>query len=168
MLDLILLNLPILLCVLIGMALLIVEMFLPGFGIPGISGLLLEIVGIGLTWMQVGPLAALGLFVMVVALSAIALTIILRSTSRGALSATSLVLHEHSNSNIALNADLGVLVGKGGTTLTPLRPAGMADIDGVRISVVSEGDFIPKNQRIVIDRVEGDRIVVKLPMVSGV
>lgn len=163
MLDLILLNLPILLCVLIGMALLIVEMILPGFGAPGISGLLLVFTGVGLTWAQAGPLAALGLFVMVVALSAIALAIVLRSTSRGALSASSFVLREQSGANLASSADLGVLVGKTGETLTPLRPAGMADIDGVRMNVVSEGDFIPKGKRVSIERVEGSRVVVRIP-----
>ncbi|MDR1569571.1 MAG: hypothetical protein LBS72_03665 [Oscillospiraceae bacterium] len=161
MLDIILLNLPILLCVLIGMALLIVEMFLPGFGVPGISGIALLFVGVFMTWMNAGPLAALGLFVMIVALTAIALTLVLRSTSRGALSTSSLVLREQSNPSYATNSDLNVLVGKTGSTLTPLRPAGMADIEGVRINVVSEGDFIPKGKGVSIDRIEGSRVIVK-------
>ena len=35
-------NLPILLCFLFGVILLIVEVFMPGFGLPGISGIILE------------------------------------------------------------------------------------------------------------------------------
>ena len=34
-------NLPILLCFLFGVVLLIVEVFMPGFGLPGISGIIL-------------------------------------------------------------------------------------------------------------------------------
>ena len=40
-------NLPILLCLLLGAALMIVEVFLPGFGLPGISGIVLIGVGVG-------------------------------------------------------------------------------------------------------------------------
>ena len=41
-------NLPLILCLLFGAALLVVEVFMPGFGLPGISGLVLLIVGITL------------------------------------------------------------------------------------------------------------------------
>jgi membrane-bound serine protease (ClpP class) len=33
-------------------------------------------------------------------------------------------------------------LGKGGTAATPLRPAGIAYLDGERVDVVSEGAFI--------------------------
>ena len=34
-------NLPMALCLLLGMGLMIVEVFLPGFGLPGVSGIAL-------------------------------------------------------------------------------------------------------------------------------
>ena len=43
--EMILENLPMALCVLLGMGLILVEVFLPGFGLPGISGIAL--VGVG-------------------------------------------------------------------------------------------------------------------------
>ena len=52
-------NLPLILCLLFGAALLVVEVFMPGFGLPGISGLVLLIVGITLTWLHYGPAAGL-------------------------------------------------------------------------------------------------------------
>ena len=46
-------------------------------------------------------------------------------------------------------------------THTVLRPAGMAEFDGVKLNVVSDGEYIPSGCRIVVDRVEGNRIVVR-------
>jgi membrane-bound serine protease (ClpP class) len=51
--------------------------------------------------------------------------------------------------------------GRTGTALSPLRPAGVADIDGVRVDVVSEGDFIEAGAAIEVTRVEGNRVVVR-------
>jgi membrane-bound ClpP family serine protease len=42
-----------------------------------------------------------------------------------------------------------------------LRPSGTADFSGVRLDVVSDGDFIPKDSKVVISKVEGHRIVVR-------
>ena len=58
------------------------------------------------------------------------------------------------------DSDLNYFVGKTGTAHTPLRPAGIAELDGVRLSVVSDGDFIKAGTPVRVDRVEGRRIVV--------
>ena len=54
-----------------------------------------------------------------------------------------------------------VLVGRRGLTSSVLRPAGIADFDGVRLNVVTEGGFIEKDVSVEIVRVEGTRIVVR-------
>lgn len=51
--------------------------------------------------------------------------------------------------------------GKRGTAASPLRPAGIADIEGERIDVVSDGEFIRAGEPITVVRVEGNRIVVR-------
>ncbi|HML46062.1 MAG TPA: hypothetical protein PKE04_04855, partial [Clostridia bacterium] len=61
MMEWILTNLPMVICVLAGMALVVVEVFMPGFGVPGISGIALLAVSVWLMWVNIGPLAALGL-----------------------------------------------------------------------------------------------------------
>lgn len=164
MLDWILINLPMLVCLVAGMALVIVEVFMPGFGVPGVSGIALLAISVWLTWANYGPLTALGLVVCVVAIVAIVLSIALRSTSRGALSKSSLVLNEtlDPDNGFMSNADMSVFLGKEGVTQTALRPAGIADFDGVRLNVVSEGDYINQNTKVIIEQVEGSRIVVKL------
>ena len=39
--EILLENLPILICFVLGMGLLVVEVFMPGFGLPGIAGIVL-------------------------------------------------------------------------------------------------------------------------------
>jgi membrane-bound serine protease (ClpP class) len=58
-------------------------------------------------------------------------------------------------------ADYIFLVGKSGTAVTVLRPAGIAVIDGKRYDVVTDGEFIAADETVTVDCVEGGRIVVK-------
>ncbi|MEZ5980179.1 MAG: NfeD family protein [Planctomycetota bacterium] len=55
--------------------------------------------------------------------------------------------------------DLG-LVGRAGETITPLRPAGHARIDGRRVDVVSRGESIEPGEAVVVVEVRGNRVVV--------
>jgi membrane-bound serine protease (ClpP class) len=54
------------------------------------------------------------------------------------------------------------LLGRTGTATSDLRPAGVARIDGQRVDVVTQGDFIPVGSKITVLRVEGNRIIVAL------
>jgi membrane-bound serine protease (ClpP class) len=53
------------------------------------------------------------------------------------------------------------LVGQRGVTLTYLRPAGMALVDGQRVNVVTEGTFIPQDTPVEVIATEGTRVVVR-------
>ena len=53
-----------------------------------------------------------------------------------------------------------LLKGKSGTTITALRPSGIAEIDGKRYSVVSESEMIEPSVEIVVKEVEGNNIIV--------
>lgn len=52
-------------------------------------------------------------------------------------------------------------LGSQGLTLTPLRPAGTGLFQGVRLDIMSEGDYVPANTPVTIVQVEGNRIVVR-------
>ena len=52
------------------------------------------------------------------------------------------------------------LKGKFGRTVTPLRPSGIAEIEGERYSVVSEGDMIEDDTEIEVLEIVGNSIVV--------
>ena len=52
-------------------------------------------------------------------------------------------------------------LGRTGPAVSPLRPAGIAEVDGTRLDVVSDGDFIEALAEIEVTRVDGNRIVVR-------
>ncbi|MFW5915676.1 MAG: NfeD family protein, partial [Planctomycetota bacterium] len=52
------------------------------------------------------------------------------------------------------------MVGKSGRTLTVLRPAGKARIDGAPVEVVAQGGYIPKDSKVKIIDERGHRLVV--------
>lgn len=155
--QIIMANLPAVLCLVVGFVLVVIEMYIPGFGVPGITGIILLIVGIA--WRANNPVEALVMTVVIVALLCVALSISIHSASKGRLSKSKLILHEVSNSPIDEN-DLDYFVGRDGHSRTVLRPAGIGEFDGVRLNVVSDGEFITKDAPIRVKRVEGNRIVV--------
>src|SRR5579863_5389164 len=53
------------------------------------------------------------------------------------------------------------LLDQTGTALSPLRPAGTADIDGKRVDVVTEGQMIEPGAKVRVVAVEGMRVVVR-------
>jgi membrane-bound serine protease (ClpP class) len=53
------------------------------------------------------------------------------------------------------------LVGRSGVATSFLRPAGVAEVGGRRVDVLTEGDFVPAGSRIKVSRVEGARIFVR-------
>ena len=146
MLEWIAVNLPLVVCFVVGIGLLVLEAFMPGFGLPGISGVIMEVVAIVLTWQNHGPVAALGLTIIVLSLIAIAISMSLRSATKGKLSRSKLILNEKESNEAGYRSaeDMQVFLGKEGETTTVLRPTGMAEFDGVKLNVVSEGDsFLP-------------------------
>jgi membrane-bound serine protease (ClpP class) len=54
-----------------------------------------------------------------------------------------------------------VQAGQKGISLSQLRPAGKAEFDGLRLDVVSGGELIEAGRQIIVDVVEGNRIVVR-------
>lgn len=153
-------NLPMLICFITGVVLIVMEAFMPGFGLPGISGVVLEIVALVLAWFNLGPAATLGLLLIILSLLAISVSLSLRSVAKGRLNNSAMVLKD-SESEYRSNNDMDSFVGLVGTSTTVLRPTGNAEFDGVKLNVVTEGDFIPAGTQVKVIRVEGSRILVR-------
>jgi membrane-bound ClpP family serine protease len=147
-------------CFVAGLILLIFEMFHPGFGVPGAMGLLLLVVGVILSARTFTE--ALILVVIILALLGIALSFILHSASKGFIK-RKLVLSHASKKEAGYigTEDLEYFLGKEGVAVTVLRPSGTANFDGVKVDVVTEGDFVAKGAQIKVIKVEGRRIVVR-------
>ncbi|KRT71685.1 MAG: hypothetical protein XU13_C0040G0020 [Candidatus Rokubacteria bacterium CSP1-6] len=152
-----------------GVILLAVELFVtPGFGITGIVGLAallgglgLSLVGAGATWeviiTAIGQVAVSLLLALAVSLAMLRFLPRLPFGRRLVLE-TELTAQEGFAS--APETDRAWL-GKRGTAASTLRPAGIADIEGERVDVVSDGEFIDEGEPITVVRVDGNRIVVR-------
>jgi len=58
--------------------------------------------------------------------------------------------------------DKNITVGMEGRTVSRLAPAGKAIFEGITEEVFSKNDFIDENQQIIITKIEGNKIIVKL------
>lgn len=148
---------PILLCLVLGAGLIIAELFMPGFGLPGVTGLVLIAAGIAAIWLESGALVAIATLLVVIALLAVCISCVMRSACNGEGSRVFLKDKEE----LRTREDMKVLVGRRGRTASVLRPSGIGDFDGVRLNVVTEGSFIERDMPIEIVSVDGARIVVR-------
>lgn len=158
-LDFIVTNLPLILCLLTGVALLVLEVFVPGFGLPGISGLILLTAGIVMTWMNYGMVAGLAVTLISLALAGISISVSIKSAASGKLSKSALILNEVTQS--MENDEIKAFLGREGVTTTVLNPVGIAEFDGVRLNVLSEDSFLERGVRVRVSKVEGTRIIVR-------
>jgi membrane-bound serine protease (ClpP class) len=141
---------------------------IPGFGVAGIAGVVALVAGLGMTLvgagattsMVIGALGRVGISLLVALCGGLVLLRVLPHLPYG----RRFVL----NDNMA--ADLGYAtapetdrawLGRTGTAVSPLRPAGIAEIAGTRLDVVSDGGFIEALTVIEVTRVDGNRIVVR-------
>lgn len=154
-------NLPLILCALTGFGLLIAEAFMPGFGVAGILGIILEIVSVYLAWSAHGLVFALILLGIIIVVTGLTVFFSYRSIMRGRLSKSALILKDKEEAAQPQSSSLRSWIGAKGVTATPLRPAGTVEIDGQRINAASEGDFLPKGTPVTVTGTEGDHVTVR-------
>jgi len=152
-----------------GLVLLVLEIFvIPGFGLAGVlgigallAGLSLSLIGGGATWEFI--LKAAGRVVFSLLLALVASLAVLRFLPRlpfGRRLILETELLAGAGGSSAPESDKSWL-GKSGTAISPLRPAGIAEIEGERVDVVSDGELIAPGVPVVVTRVDGNRIVVR-------
>ncbi|MGE4588209.1 MAG: NfeD family protein [Acidaminococcaceae bacterium] len=144
----------------VGMGLLVLEIFIPGFGIFGIAGILSILASFyyvlggnaaALNWLAVSIVAALAIFAL----------IIKYLPSNPAWNLFVLKNKQENSKGYSGTPDMSDCSGKSGTAVTMLRPAGIALIDGVRIDVVTFGEYIDVGTKIIVVKVEGNKVFVR-------
>lgn len=140
-----------------GVILLFVEAVVPGFGVFGLGGIIAMILSIYLA-SATDPQALRSLIIAVAATVILAVILAKQAARKGFLLRLSLPNTERDFFSTSERRDL---VGKEGVAITPLRPSGMADIDGERINVVTEGGFLDVGVPLSVTKVEGGRVIVK-------
>ena len=156
----------------VGIALIAAEIFVvPGFGITGISGLLCILVGIYLalvkkpipqfSWDYEMLNTAMVVLVVFIVGALAGIVIIWKMSPESRLKklmvlSTSLQAEDGYSSS----ENLDRLVGQTGKSITHLRPAGRAFINGEPFEVQSEGDFIEIDRALTVLRVAGNKVFV--------
>jgi membrane-bound ClpP family serine protease len=159
----------------LGLVLIGLEIFvLPGFGVCGISGVLLLLASLGLVayghwprsseeWVgfghKIGPfgISLFGSMVMV----ALVLRYLPHIPVLNRLMSRPAEEDEAAQSDYPMNAELQALLGAIGVAVTPLRPAGKTQFGEAYVDVVAEGRYITPGTRVQVIEVEGNRVVVK-------
>ena len=153
------LNLIMIIGFVIGSGLIIVEAFIPGFGVAGISGVILEIIALRCCWLLHGTVPTLLALVGVLVLIGLAIFLSYRSAMNGRLSKGHLVLNATEAPAEEIKPDHWI--GMEGVTVTALRPAGQIEIEGTRLNAASSGDFIEKGAAVLVTGTEGDHYVIR-------
>ena len=145
----------------VGIVLLAIEIFaIPGFGIAGIGGIIAIFASIYFLFPRFD--IAITAIATILLLSVAGFIVMLKLFGGSRLwKRISLGESQTKEAGYLAQSDKKVLTGKIGVAVTPLRPAGIVEIEGERIDVVSEGGFIAKGEEIIVYKIAGNRIVVK-------
>ena len=136
------------------------EMVLPGFGAPGITGIICLTAGIFCTADSLEE--GLTILIIVAVLLAVMFTAALALFHTKKLKSP-IILQEEMNAEKGYlsTSDLEYLVGKEGVTATDLRPAGKCNIEGIEFDVRSDGKYIAKGSKVRIIRIQGNTLIIK-------
>jgi membrane-bound serine protease (ClpP class) len=144
----------------IGIALILVELFISG-GIAGILGFIAIVASFFLAadnavYMGISLLVAIIVSILISAL-------LIKVFGKKMRLFKKLILTDSTNTESGYIANISrlELIGLVGYTLTVLRPSGTIVIEDERLDVVSEGGFIGKGSKVKVVKAEGSRIIVR-------
>lgn len=149
------------LLLIVGFVLVGIELTAPGISLPGISGILCLGIGVILIadTIEEGVMIALCILVILGIMLGIALWLL----SKGKLVKPIILTDEQKKTQgYTSSNDLEYLLGKEGMALTDLRPSGIGSFEGISFDVISDGQYILKGSEIIIYKVEGSKLVVKV------
>lgn len=145
----------------IGLVFILLEVFFPSFGLLGTIAAGCLIGGAVLAWRS--PSDIFGTYLMLVFVLGPAVSIIgLKLLPKTPLGRAMTLEGSTFDPKEAApgGAELEALVGKGGVSVTPLRPAGKALVEDRRIDVLTRGEMLDAGARVRVLRVEGNRVFV--------
>ena len=168
------------LVIILGLVLLAIEVFvIPGFGIAGISGIVLLLVGLLATFVPEEPgrfpfhwpsfvpgleglKSGVQTLAAAIALSVVGMVLLSRYLPR--VPYVGSIIPENPTPSDVLTQDPyhGVArVGDLGTVVGPLRPAGKARFGASLVDVVSQGELIEEGEEVEVIERHGNRVVVR-------
>ena len=143
----------------LGVILILVELFvIPGFGFTGIAGVVAIFASIfisfGITNIVQGSYVVLFALLLSSLLMIILARFLPKSTLMQKISLTT------DTKNYSSSASYDDLLNLEGLAFTLLRPAGTIIVNGKKYDAISESEFIEKDSKLIVTKVEGNKIVV--------
>lgn len=145
----------------LGAVCIVVELTIPGFGIFGILGIIFSIMGLAFSSSSIiefFKLSAIALAACIIAVP-IMIKIFKRAKILDKLTNTEKIGSTDEENEIS--SDVNPLLGKVGYTITALHPSGKVMIEGKRMDVMANNEFIDKNQEVYIVENKNFNIIVE-------
>ncbi|HIU63466.1 MAG TPA: hypothetical protein IAB06_00280 [Candidatus Avacidaminococcus intestinavium] len=144
-----------------GIGLLMIEVFIPGFGLFGLAGIISILASFyfvlggnatALNWLAVSIVMAIAIF-----------SLLIKYLPHNPAWKIFVLQEKQENAEgYRSTDDLSGYIGRTGTALTLLRPAGIVVLDDTtRLDVITAGEFIVAGTKVKIVKTEGSRIIVE-------
>jgi membrane-bound serine protease (ClpP class) len=153
-------GLEAILLLIIGVILILLELFVPG-GIMGLIGIVAIIISLFLSTDNIVNMSISIVIAFIVTIIASILLFKFVGLERGIFRHIILKDATNTEQGYVSNETKLELIGLEGTTITPLRPAGTVLMGKERMDVVSEGGYIGENKKVKIVTTAGSRVVVR-------
>lgn len=148
--------------ILAGLGLIAVEVYLvPGFNVVGVFGFVVILFAIGYSFSEAG---LLGGTYAIVGTAIVGGGLFYWMWTSGAWDRFILATNLKGDSTAAARESehRSKYLGKTGVAMTPLRPTGVAEFNGERIEVVTEGEFIAAGSKVRVVAMDRRRFFVRL------
>lgn len=146
--------------ILLGLALVVVEVYLvPGFNVVGVAGVIVAGAGVGYAFVEGGAVGGLGALAGTFIAGGLVLAVLWRVGAWDRFVLYDSLPREGADGAAASRARL---IGKAGVALSPLRPTGVAEVEGERVEVCSDGPFIAAGSRIQVVAMDRTRFLVRM------
>lgn len=143
----------------VGFLLMLIEVFvIPGFNIFGIIGFIAIVAGVYLAYAKMGLWSAVVVAAIGLLGTAILARFVLKTRGWQRLVLDSATSREGGYDSVLPGRD--ELLGQLGKALTPLRPAGRAQLGERTVDVVTEGGFVECGTVIEVVHVAGNKVIV--------
>lgn len=147
----------------IGIAVILLEFFIPSFGLIGVIGAASVVGSIVLAY-RVSSTAG-SIFLIAALITVPVLMMLFFKLFPRTFFGRKLILgrrfHKEDGFTSYSPEKYKELKGCSGTALTDLRPSGMILVDGKKLSAVSSGEYIEKGRPVAVIKTEGSRIVIR-------
>ena len=153
-------NLLLYLVFVLGIVLLVIELYVPDFGIIGLIGFIAMIIAL---YYRIGDSVDLLLMGLASLTVAVVVAIVLLKMGKQLNISPMFILETSMNkeSGYSSERDLSFLKHQIGVAMTDLRPVGRAKFEGEIYDVISTEEMIPHNAVVFVERVQGSKVYVR-------